>query len=59
MTLVVGSLEEIEQYDFSPEDLYAQRCALIEGKVAHIDAHNKILLLGDERIICYTCAYLS
>ena len=59
LTLVVGSLSELATQGVTPEELYAQRCAVIEGTMEQMDAENKILMLADERIICFTFAYLS
>ena len=115
LTVVIASMDEMEKYNITPEELYAHRCALIEGRMQQIDTgtplytlytlyalytlytlytlypyipsislyipsiplhtsythstfssiflfvdtENKILMLDDERIICYNSAYLS
>ena len=40
-------------------DFYACRCAVVESRPAQIDFAEKVLMLDDERIICYTALTLT
>ena len=53
LTLVVRSLEDLEEKGYDPADFYAHRCAIIESRPSQIDFDHKILMLEDERIMCY------
>lgn len=53
LTLVVRSLADLEKVGYDPADFYAQRCAIIESCPSQIDFDHKILMLEDERIMCY------
>ena len=58
LTIIVTSLAEIEA--FAPvSEFYKCRCGVIECAVQQTDVEHKILMLKDERIICYDRAYLS
>ena len=58
-TLVVKSIEDLKVFNLTPEMFYENRCAIIEGVILHqLDSENKILMLNDERIICYEYLYL-
>jgi len=56
---VVVSPDELKKHNINPEDLYKCRCAVIDGEIKQMDVVNKILMLADERIICYDFAYMS
>ena len=53
LTLVVSDLQEIYRQGHKPEDFYAQRCAIVESLPSQIDFKNQILMLNDERILCF------
>lgn len=58
LTIVVTSIAEIEK--FAPvSEFHKCRCGVIECPVQQTDVEHKILMLKDERIICYDHAYLS
>ena len=58
LTIIVNSIEEIEKY--APvRDFYNCRCGVIECPVQQADTENKMLMLKDERIICFDHAYIS
>lgn len=59
LTLVVRSLSDLDEAGYSPTDFYAQRCAIIESCPSQIDFHHKILMLEDERIVCYDTLTLA
>ena len=60
MTVVVKSINDLKAFDLTPEMLYKNRCAIIEGvAIQQIDTNNKIMMLNDERIIAYDYAYFS
>ena len=53
-------MDDLKAFDLSPEDLYKNRCAIIEGvAIQQVDSENKILMLNDERIVAYDFAYFS
>ena len=52
LTLVVRSLSDLEKVGYDPADFYAQHKAL-STRLSQIDFDDKILMLEDERIICY------
>lgn len=59
LTLVVRSIDDLKAYNITPELFYENRCAIIEGVVlSQLDSENKIIMLNDERIICYDYLYL-
>jgi len=58
LTVIVHSMEDIEKYT-TAEQLYMNRCAIIAVPLQQIDTEHKIMMLRDERIICYDFAYLS
>mmetsp|Transcript_5176 Transcript_5176/g.12534 ORF Transcript_5176/g.12534 Transcript_5176/m.12534 type:complete len:199 (-) Transcript_5176:40-636(-) len=51
LTVVVGSIQGLGPGLLG--DLHAARCAVIESQPEQIDFQEKILMLKDERIICY------
>ena len=59
LTLVVSSMQDIEEAGLSAADFHLQRCAIIESRPAQIDFDHKILMLEDERIICYDSLNLT
>ena len=60
ITVVVKSIDDLKACDLTPEMLYKNRCAIIEGvAIQQFDAKNKIIMLNDERIIAYDYAYFS
>ncbi len=60
LTVVVRSMNDLKSFDLTPEMLYKNRCAIIEGvSMQQIDTENKIMMLNDERIIAYDHAYFS
>lgn len=60
MTLVVKSVKDIDDFpDVDIKEIWAARCAVIESDVRQLDTQSKMLMLEDERIICYDKAYLS
>ena len=59
LTVVVKSIDDLKAFNLAPELLYENRCAIIEGVVLNqLDSENKIIMLNDERIICYDYLYL-
>jgi hypothetical protein len=48
--LLIADESEIEKYT-TAEDFYKARCAIHDAKPIEIDWGNKILLLGDERLV--------
>ena len=59
LTLVVKDVSEIEEEGHSVEDFYKARCAVIFSAPQQIDLNNGILMLQDERIICYDTLTLA
>jgi len=58
LTIIVNSIDEIEK--FGPiQDYFDCRCGVIEVPVKQTDIKNKIIMLRDERIICFDHAYIS
>lgn len=58
LTIVVKSLADIEA--FAPVgEFYKCRCGVIECPVQQTDVENKMIMLKDERIICFDHAYIS
>ena len=53
LTLVVTHMEDIENFGHTADDFYQQRCAIIVCQPQQMDLEHKILMLRDERIICY------
>ena len=54
LTLVISSIEDdLVSKGLRPADFYQCRCAIIEGEVEQIDAGAKMLMLRDERILCF------
>jgi hypothetical protein len=50
---LVASPNEICGQGLTPEDFYMHRCAIIDSPPKQIDMENRILMLEDERLICY------
>ena len=59
LTCIVKDRKEFSDVDFGPSDIYACRCALVESQPSQIDFKEKILMLEDERIICYDTLTIS
>ena len=58
ITCIVNSSAELEQ--FAPlSSYYKAGCAVIEVPVRQFDVRNKILMLEDERILCFDHAYVA
>jgi hypothetical protein len=58
LTIIVNSMKDFEGYG-KVEDYYKNRCAVIESPVAQMDTKDKVLMLEDERIICFDRAYIA
>lgn len=58
LTLIVNDVTDIEKHA-SIHEFYKNRCAVIAGSVRQIDVNSKVLMLYDERIICFDAAYIS
>ena len=59
LTLVVKSIDDLIAFNLTPEMFYENRCAIIEGVALNqLDSENKIMMLNDERVICYDYLYL-
>ena len=50
---LVASMEQIEAQGLTEADFYKSRCAIIDSAPKQIDMENRILMLEDERLICY------
>jgi hypothetical protein len=58
LTIVVKSLADIEA--FAPvSEFYKCRCGVIECQVEQTDVEHRMIMLKDERIICFDHAYIS
>jgi hypothetical protein len=54
-----GDDDGLARHGVSEERLFALRCAVVRGRVAQVDAHARLLMLDDERIIAYDAATLA
>ena len=54
-----GSHEGGDKHGVSLADFYACRCAVVESRPAQIDFAEKVLMLEDERMICYSALTLT
>tara|TARA_B110000208_G_scaffold179890_1_gene229092 strand:+ start:53 stop:958 length:906 start_codon:yes stop_codon:yes gene_type:complete len=50
---IVASTDDIISQGLTLEDFYMHRCAIIDSSPKQIDMENQILMLEDERLICY------
>ena len=52
LTLVASS-DEISSQGLTADDFYVHRCAIIDSSPKQIDMQHQILMLEDERFVCY------
>ena len=58
LTVIVNSIKEIEE--FAPvSEFHKCRCGVIECPVQQTDTEHRMVMLKDERIICFDHAYIS
>ena len=50
---LVASTDEISSQGLTADDFYAHRCAIIDSSPKQIDMQHQILMLEDERLVCY------
>ena len=51
--------KELEEFGYNVSDFHSKRCAIHISKPDQIDFQNKILMLEDERVICYDRLYIT
>ena len=59
LTLVIKDIQDLEKYGYTVSDFYHQRFAVHISNPKEMDFQNKILMLEDERIVCYDRLYIS
>lgn len=59
LTLVIQSEEELEPFGYNVSDFHNERFAVHLSKPKQMDFDNKILMLEDERILCYDRLYIT
>ena len=56
--LVIARSEDLRRFG-REEDFWSARCGIHDAPIERIDVDNKMLLLSDERIVCYDeCVFL-
>ena len=59
LTLVIQSEQELEPFGYNLSDFHNERFAVHLSKPKQMDFDNKILMLEDERILCYDRLYIT
>ena len=59
LTLVISNEKELDEFGYKMSDFHSKRCAIHISKPEQIDFENKILMLEDERVICYDRLYIT
>lgn len=59
LTLVVEDFNEIREAGLEASEFYRNRCAIIKSKPKQIDLQHRILMLEDERIVCYDSLHFA
>jgi hypothetical protein len=59
ITIVLSDSGDLSRAGVSEAQLHALGCAVIYEPIAQIDVASKLLMLRDERIIAFDCAYLG
>ena len=59
LTLVIKDIQDLEKYGYTVSDFYHQRFVVHISNPKEMDFQNKILMLEDERIVCYDRLYIS
>ena len=59
ITVVVSSEDDLVSAGITEQQLNTHRSAVIFVPLEQLDAHNRMLMLADERIIVYDFAYLA
>ena len=52
LTLIASS-DDIAKQGLAADDFYVHRCAVIDSSPKQIDMEHQILMLEDERLVCY------